>query len=160
MRRCHADGVNAAWPSVAEPQPKEKSTAPRSTQRGRLQPKLGISPAKTPRPLRSEKMVKRIRKNIYLSPPNLAPLRLGGRNFQIREFSTLKICASLANFGLVRRIISRTWELLNRDPRSPSGINGEQTAGRQGADPGAHRERPANADDGRRRSHEYASQRP
>ena len=33
-------------------------------------------------------MVKRIRKNIYLSPPNLAPLRLGGRNFQIREFST------------------------------------------------------------------------
>ena len=33
-------------------------------------------------------MVKRILKNIYLSPPNLAPLRLGGRNFQIREFST------------------------------------------------------------------------
>jgi hypothetical protein len=30
-------------------------------------------------------MVKRIRKNIYLSPLNLAPLRLGGRNFQIRE---------------------------------------------------------------------------
>jgi hypothetical protein len=33
-------------------------------------------------------MVKRFRKNIYLSLPNLAPLRLGGRNFQIREFST------------------------------------------------------------------------
>jgi hypothetical protein len=32
-------------------------------------------------------MVKRIRKNIYLSPPHLAPLRLGGTNFQIREFS-------------------------------------------------------------------------
>jgi hypothetical protein len=45
-------------------------------------------PAKTQRPQRSEKMVKRIRKNIYLSPPNFAPLRLGGRNFQIREFST------------------------------------------------------------------------
>jgi hypothetical protein len=33
-------------------------------------------------------MVKIIRKNIYFSPPNLAPLRLGGRNIRIRESST------------------------------------------------------------------------
>ena len=58
------------------------------------------------------------------------------------------------------QVLLQTWELLNRDPSSPSGINGEQTASRQGADPGAHREGPANADGGRRRSHEYASQRP
>ena len=160
MRRYHARGVIAVRPSAAEPQPKQKSIAPRSTHRGRPQPKLGISPAKTPRPLRSEKMVKRIRKNIYLSPPNLAPLRLGGRNFQIREFSTLKIFPSLANSGLYEGSTSRTWELLICRLRTPSGINGEQTAGRQGADPGAHRESPANADGGRRSSHKYASQRP
>ena len=71
-------------------------------QRGRPQPKLGISPAKTPRPLRSEKMVKRIRKNIYLSPPNLAPLRLGGRNFQIREFSAAEnLRQSRSQAGLI-----------------------------------------------------------
>src|SRR4249919_3464767 len=60
------------------------------------QPKLGISPAKTPRPLRSEKMVKRIRKDIYFSPPNLATLRLGGRNTKSENFRPLKICANLA----------------------------------------------------------------
>src|SRR5262245_102760 len=102
MRRCHARGVIAVRPSMAEPQTKEKSTASGSIHRGRPQPKLGISPAKTPRPLRSEKMMKRIHKNSYLSPPNLAPLRLGGRNFQIREFSTLKIFPSLANSGCTK----------------------------------------------------------
>ena len=52
------------------------------------QPKLGISPAKPPRPQRSEKMVKIFRKNIYLFPPNLASLRLCGRHIResIRPF--------------------------------------------------------------------------
>ena len=163
MRRYHARGVIAVRPSAAEPQPKQKSIASRSTHRGRPQPKLGISPAKTPRPLRSEKMVKRIRKNIYLSPPNLPPLHLhalAGGISQIREFFDPENFPSLANSGLYEGSISRTWELLNYRPRSPSGINSEQTAGRHGADPGAHREGPANADGGRRCSHKYASQRP
>ena len=65
------------------------------------QPKLGISPAKTPRPQRSEKMLKRIRKNIYLSSPNLAPLRLGGSNFRLRVlFNFQIICVGRANFEL------------------------------------------------------------
>ena len=49
-------------------------------------------------------MVKRIRKNIYLFPPNLAPLRLGGRDFQIREFSTPE---NLRQFGKFRPIVAQ-----------------------------------------------------
>ena len=62
-------------------------------------------------------MVKRIRKNIYLSPPNLAPLRLGGRNFQIREFSTPENLRQSRKFrASYEGSISRTWELLNCRP--------------------------------------------
>jgi hypothetical protein len=71
---------------------------PQTTYRGKPQPKLGISPAKqvlsdaegTRRLRRSEKMLKRIRKNIYRSSLNLAPLRLGGSNPRIREPSTFR----------------------------------------------------------------------
>jgi hypothetical protein len=42
-------------------------------------------------------MVKRIRKNIFLSPPNLAPLRLGGRISKSENFRPLKICRDNLN---------------------------------------------------------------
>ena len=55
-------------------------------------------------------MVKRIHKNISLSPPNLAPLRLGGRNFQIREFSTPESLRQSRKFrAIVIRLNSLTF---------------------------------------------------
>jgi hypothetical protein len=54
------------------------------------QAKLGISRAKPQRRKGRRKNVKIIHKNIYLSPSNLAPLRLGVRNIRIREPSTSK----------------------------------------------------------------------
>jgi hypothetical protein len=52
------------------------------------QRKLGMFPQRRKGRKGGRKMVKTIFENIFPSPPNLAPLRLGGRNFRIGESST------------------------------------------------------------------------
>jgi hypothetical protein len=66
------------------------------------QPKLGISPAKhvlshiEGAAKVGEENAKLIRKNIYLSPSNLAPLRLGGRSIRIGDVSCIEKFAQAA----------------------------------------------------------------